>query len=81
MGKKWESGVAKYTSEDTQNSGVQFITPAGPRIIGSQQGPRWFQETRFYTPSLCDWLHVSNFCDVYDLVLQHAGAGRINNQG
>ena len=34
-----EPGVAKHTLEDTQDSGVQFITPAGPRGIGSQQGP------------------------------------------
>ena len=34
-----ESAVSKHTSEDTQDSGVQFITPAGPRGIGSQQGP------------------------------------------
>ena len=34
-----ESGVAKHASEDTQDSGVQFITPVGPREISFQQGP------------------------------------------
>ena len=34
-----ESGVAKHALEDTQDSGVQFIMPAGPRGISSQQGP------------------------------------------
>ena len=34
-----ESGVAKQTSEDTPDNGVQFIMPAGPRGISSQQGP------------------------------------------
>ena len=34
-----ESRAAKHTSEDTQDSGVQFIMPAGPRGISSQQGP------------------------------------------
>ena len=34
-----ESGVAKHTPEDTQDSGVQFIMPEGPRGISSQQGP------------------------------------------
>ena len=34
-----EAGVAKHTSEDTQDSEVHFITPAGPRGISSQQGP------------------------------------------
>ena len=34
-----ESRVAKHTPEDTQDSGVQFIMPAGPRGISSQQGP------------------------------------------
>ena len=34
-----ESGVTKYTSEDTQHGGVQFIMSAGPRETGSQQGP------------------------------------------
>ena len=40
----------KHTSEDTQDSGVQFITPAGPRGISSQQGPWCFWENQFYTP-------------------------------
>ena len=47
---KWESRVAKHTSEDTQDSGQQFITPVHPRGISSEQGPQHFQETRFYTP-------------------------------
>ena len=51
---KWESNVSKNTSEDTQDSGVQFITLAGPRGIGSEQGPWHFRETRFYT--LTKWL-------------------------
>jgi len=34
-----ESRVAKHTPKDTQDNGVQFITPAGPRGISSQQGP------------------------------------------
>ena len=34
-----ESGVAKQTSEDTPDNGVQFITPVGARGISSQQGP------------------------------------------
>ena len=41
-----ESGVralwnleSQNTSEDTQDSGEQFIMPAGPRGICSQQGP------------------------------------------
>ena len=33
-----ESGVTKHTWEDTQDSGVQFIIPVGPRVINSQQG-------------------------------------------
>jgi len=45
-----ESGVAKHTLEDTQDSGVQFITPMGPRGISSQQGPWCFWEAQFYTP-------------------------------
>ena len=45
-----ESRVAKHTSEDTQDSGQQFITPVRPRGISSEQGPQHFQETRFYTP-------------------------------
>ena len=45
-----ESRVAKHTSEDTQDSGVQFIIPAGPRGISSQQGPWCFWEAQFYTP-------------------------------
>ena len=45
-----ESGVAKHTSEDTQDSGVQFIMPAGPRGISSQQGPWFFLTGQFYTP-------------------------------
>ena len=46
-----ESRVAKHTSEDTQDSAVQFITPAGPRGISSQQGPGCFWEAQFYTPN------------------------------
>ena len=41
-----ESGVrvlwnleSQNTSEDTQDSGEEFITPVGPRGISSQQGP------------------------------------------
>ena len=47
---KWESRVAKHTSEDTQDSGVPFITPARPRGIRSKQGPQHLLEIRFYTP-------------------------------
>ena len=66
-----ESGVAKHTSEDSQDSRVQFITPAGPRGIGSQQGPgRWLRRTQFYTPLLCITGYVSN-------VSQHAGTGEL----
>ena len=42
-------GVAKHTSEDTQDSGGQFITPADPRGISFQQGPWCFWEDQFYT--------------------------------
>ena len=60
-----ESGVTKYTSEDSQDR-VQFIPPVYigiavsiPRGIGSQQGPWWFRRTRFYT--LCYMTgHVSD---------------------
>ena len=45
-----ESWVTKHTWETTQDSGVQFITPAGPRGISSQQGPWCFWEAQFYTP-------------------------------
>ena len=52
-----ESGVralwnleSQNTSEDTQDSGEQFIMPAGPRGISSQQGPWCFWEAHFYTP-------------------------------
>lgn len=45
-----ESRVAKHALEDTQDSGVQFITPVGPRGISSQQGPWCFWEAQFYTP-------------------------------
>ena len=45
-----ESGVAKQTSEDTPDNGVQFIMPAGPRGISSQQGPWCFWEAPFHTP-------------------------------
>ena len=34
-----ESVVTKNTLEGTQDSGVWFITPVGPREISSQQGP------------------------------------------
>ena len=41
----------KHTSEDTQDSGVQFITPVGPRGISSLlQGPWCFWKVHFYTP-------------------------------
>ena len=40
----------KHTSEDTQDSGVQFIMPAGSRGIISQQGPWCFWEAQVYTP-------------------------------
>ena len=63
-----ESRVAKHTSEDTQDSGVQFITPAGPREIGSQQGPWCFWEAQFYTPHYVtaymlatSWLYTIEF--------------------
>ena len=59
---KWESRVAKHTSEDTQDSGQQFITPACPRGIGSKQGPRHFQETRFYT---LHWMSVYMFATFF----------------
>ena len=44
-----ESGVTKHTSEDIQDNGVQFIMPAGPRKISTQQGPWCFWEAQFYT--------------------------------
>lgn len=62
-----ESIVTKHISENSQDSGVQFIMPVGPRGIGSQQGPR-FLRTWFYTPVL------TGYTLVIDLVLQHAGA-------
>ena len=34
-----EFRVAKHTLGDTQDRGVQFIMPVGPRGISSQQGP------------------------------------------
>ena len=43
-------GVVKHTSEDTQDIGVEFIMPAGPRGISSQWGPWCFWEVQFYTP-------------------------------
>ena len=49
-----ESRVSKHTSEHTQDRGVQFIMPVGPRGIGSQQGPRWLRRAWFYTPIM--WL-------------------------
>ena len=67
-----ESIVTKYTSEDTQDSGVQFIMPVGPRGISSQQGPQ-FLRPRFYI------LALTGYPLVIYLVLQHADAGRINN--
>ena len=76
---KWKSRVAKHTLEDTQDSGVQFIIPARPRGIGSEQGPRDFQETRFYTPHWVSVYMFGTFFDVYDLVLQHVGVWRTNN--
>ena len=45
-----ESRVSKHTLENTQDSGVQFIIPVGPRGISSQQGPLCFWEAQFYTP-------------------------------
>ena len=44
-----ESRVAKHTSEDMKDSGVQFISPVGAREISSQQGPWRFWEAQFYT--------------------------------
>lgn len=45
-----ESRVAKHTSEDTHDSGVEFITPAGYK--GNQFPTRNpdVSETQFYTP-------------------------------
>ena len=67
-----ESEVTKHTSEDTQDNGEQFITPAGPRGISSQQGLWWFRGTRFYT--LC-------YMTGYTLVISFTTCrrGRINN--
>ena len=45
------SGAPKHTSEDSQDSGVQFITPASPRGISSQQGTLMFLRP-FYTPAM-----------------------------
>ena len=59
---KWESNVSKRTSEDTQDSRVQFITPARSRGIGSKEGPRHFQETWFYTPH---WMSVYMFATFF----------------
>ena len=38
------------TREAPQDSEVQFIMPAGPRGISSQQGLWYFWEDQFYTP-------------------------------
>ena len=68
-----ESEVTKHTSEDTQDNGEQFITPAVViRGIGSQQGPCWFRRTRVYT------LH---YMTGYTLVISFTTCrrGRINN--
>ena len=46
-----EYRIEKHTLEDTQDNGVQFITPAGPRGINSQQGPWCFWEAHIYTPN------------------------------
>ena len=37
-----------------------------------------FENTVLY-PTLSDSLHVDNFFDVYDLVIQYVGVGRTNN--
>ena len=42
------------------------------------EDPDIFENTVLY-PTLSDCLHVHNFFDVYDLVLQHVGVGRANN--
>ena len=42
--------VTKHISVDMKESGVQFISPVGPREISSQQGPWCFWEAQFYTP-------------------------------
>ena len=45
-----ESGVAKHTSEDTQDSGVQFIMPAGPRGIVPNKDSDVFEWPSFIRP-------------------------------
>ena len=67
-----ESIVTKYTSEDTQYSGVEFIMPVCSRGICFQQGPQ-FLRPRFYM------LALTGYTLVIYLVLQHADAGRMNN--
>ena len=42
-----ESGGPKHTLEDSQDSGVKFITPASPRGISSQQGTLMFLRPSF----------------------------------
>ena len=67
-------GIWRHTSKDTQDSGVQYIMPAGPGGISYQQGP-CFWEAQFYAPHyVCDWLYVSNLFLVYDF-----GARRTKN--
>ena len=51
---KWESRVAKHASEDTQDSRVQFFTPARPRGIVPSKDPDIFE--RLSSISLTKWL-------------------------
>ena len=47
-----ESRVSKHTSEDTQDSGVQFITPKGPRESVSNKDHDVSERPSFITPTL-----------------------------
>ena len=60
-----ESGVAKHTSEDTPDSGVEFITPAVQGESVPNRDPDVSRGPVLYPP-LRNWLHVSSLFVVYD---------------
>ena len=71
-----EFGVAKHTLGDTQDRGVQFLTPVGPRELVPNKDPDVSERPSFIHPTV--WLRVSNLFVVYDRVSQQVGARRTN---
>ena len=56
----------KQTQKDNAHTGVQFITPAGPRqSFRLSQGPQPAFVKIFYTPCVHVWTHHPNFLETY----------------